>query len=245
MPTTCGAWSAVTTLEDGSILAHPLRCRSWNCPTCRTLNKRRLHARLPFTTPHSFLTLTCNPSAHPDPTTAFRSMSSAVNTLFKRIRRRYPSAVVEYFLIWERTKNGWPHAHLLLNAPYIPQPWLSSTWHELTGAPIVDIRAIHDATHLVSYLAKYLAKDPQAPPGMKRYRHSRGFFPAATTTSYDSFGVRPTWRLSPYSTRDLARLHSSRGFTCVLHPDETLSAYPPGLSPPGLTDSYALTPDAA
>lgn len=102
-------------------------------------------------------------------------MSIAINRLVKRLRRRFPAANIQYGLVWEVTKHQWPHAHVLLRAPYVPHRLLSRLWRALTGATIVDIRAVKSTAHVTHYLAKYLSKDLQAPAGMKRYRTSRRY----------------------------------------------------------------------
>lgn len=174
----------------------------------------------------TLLTLTCNPKRHPHVDNAYLHTSAAVNFLFKRIRRRWPDARIEYFLVWERTKRGWPHAHLLLRAPFIPQKWLSRVWEELTGAPVVDIRQVHQSQQVVSYIAKYLSKDPQAPKGMKRFRCSRRFFNHVFPE--DSPG-RPRiqyWMVSRDSADRMAHELSTQGYTVAAHADGSYTAFP-------------------
>jgi len=97
----------------------------------------------------------------------------AINRLFKRLRRRFPTHDLQYALVWEKTKKGWPHAHILLRAPYIPQPLVSALWQALTGAYIVDVRKVHNRQHAASYVTKYLTKNPEVPAGFRRFRTSR------------------------------------------------------------------------
>lgn len=176
MPAYCGQWTRIGELTDQTLVV-PLRCRSWACPTCGPRNKRRLLKRMSSVPVTTLITLTCSRRFYTSPDAAFRALSAAVPLLVKRIHRRWPAAPFQYLLVWERTKAGWPHAHLLARAPYIPQPWLSRTWAELTRSPVVDIRRVHTAHGATHYVAKYLAKDPQAPSPMKRYRASQAFFP--------------------------------------------------------------------
>jgi len=167
--------------------------------------RRKISRALTDTPVTAFLTLTCSRRAHPDPDQAFLTLSEAVNKLFKRIRRYRPAAQTEFFLVWERTKAGWPHAHVLLRAPFLPQQWLSDQWRGLVSSPIIDIRAVSDARAAASYIAKYLSKDPQAPAGMKRYRSSRSFFAGQTLSQL----LRPhqpgLWRVVRLSPAELAQ----------------------------------------
>lgn len=190
----------------------------------------------------TLLTLTCNPSAHKSHSAAFAAMSIGVNRLVKRIRRQWPKAEVQYFLIWERTKKGWPHAHLLLRAPFIPQAWLSHHWAELTGAPIVDIRKLDSSDAVIAYVAKYLTKDPSVPPGMKRYRFSQGFLDKLLRPPTAPLGAKITWDLMPATALEVARSRSVHGSTVQSHADGSFTLYPPGHLNAPACDSLTMWP---
>lgn len=237
----CGSWCVVGETESGSKVVIPLSCRSWSCTSCAKRNRQKLMTRLKDVPATTLLTLTCNPKRHPDVNEAFKRTSLAVNQLFKRIRRRWPHARVEYLLVWERTKKGWPHAHLLLQAPYIPQTWLSNVWDELTGAPIVDIRAITGQAQIVSYIAKYLSKDPQAPDGMKRYRCSRLFFGQKVAVAPGKTDDVTHWRVVHATAAEVARNAVYDGYTAQESPDGSYVCIDPRraqlrLPTPSLTD---------
>lgn len=244
MLSNCGNWTAIATAEDGVILAVPLRCHSWACPQCAKHQKRRLLERLTGVKVYSLLTLTCNTAHFPDRLQAFEQMSKAVNLLFKRLRRSFPQADIQYFLIWETTSRGWPHAHLLLRAPFIPQAHLSSLWAELAGSPIVDVRRIHDPDSVVSYIAKYLSKRLDAPPGFKRHRCSRRFLDEVLVDPRDPNRAKLYWTLTPSTTLELGRSYAAGGMTCRISDDGSLKAYPPGHPNKPLMDSFALWPVA-
>lgn len=224
----CGAWAVVGTADDGTVVVHPLYCKSWNCRRCAHVNKRRLLRRLEGVESTTFMTLTCNNKLWGNPGAAWVSMSIAVNHLLKRMRRQWPSAELEYFLVWEKTKQGWPHAHLLLRAPFIPQDWLSRHWEELTGAPIVDIRQVHTPVQAMNYIAKYLAKEPAAPPHCKRFRSSKKFFGTVVPMDNPRGRQMSSWRLEAEDPATIARALSLRGYSIALEDNETFVAYPPG-----------------
>jgi hypothetical protein len=158
----------------------------------------------------------------------------------KRIRRQWPHYRFEYFIIWERTQKGWPHAHLLLRAPYIPQRYLSRVWHDLTGASIVDIRKVGDTAQVASYVAKYLAKDPRVPPGMKRYRFSKGFLASVDIVPPHAPGRPTNWQLTPATAQAYAQARSAGGYTAQGHPDGSYTLYPPWSPNKPLYDSLTL-----
>lgn len=175
MSYTCKSLSLVGFSEHGGAAALPMYCRRWQCPDCGKYHKRRLRKRLISGQPNAFVTLTTNPTRYPDPVDAFLNATHAINTLIKVLRRRYPRKRIEYAVVWEETKRGYPHAHILLRAPYIPQKFLSAQWERLSGAKIVDIRVVRNEGEAAAYVAKYLTKDPAVPPGYRRYRLSQGY----------------------------------------------------------------------
>lgn len=199
----CGVWSAIATLEDGSTLAVPVTCRSWDCPSCAKRLKRRLQRRLKYAKPTLFATLTTSPLTAPTPRQAFERANSAFAVLIKRWRRRYPHEPLDYFIVWESTKAGWPHIHALLRGPAVSKHWLSRAWRELSGSYIVDIQKVGSIEHAARYLAKYLAKDPQVPDGFRRWRRSAAFFNSAEEPKAEKLRTIGGWRREPYPVRAL------------------------------------------
>lgn len=191
--------------------AVPLRCRQWSCLSCARRLKRHLLRRLERSAPNLFITLTTSPLTAPDATAAYYRANEAVSSLIKRWRRKFPNDPVEYFLVWERTKAGWPHAHMLLKAPKVAKRWLSQNWRELTGSYIVDIQQVSSMQHAARYLAKYLAKDPQVPPGQRRWRRSAKFFTKEPAKPFGDMPKGTFWRREPYPIASLKYLWLKRG----------------------------------
>lgn len=171
----CARWTVSQPREDGEIVV-PLRCKCWHCQDCHEINRRLVLRRLRDAEVSHLITLTCSRKAFSAPYQAFRHLSAAVPNLVKRLRRQFPAVTFQYLLVWETTRAGWPHAHLLARTSYLPQRALSRHWRELTGAPVVDIRRVSSASGATSYVAKYLTKTLSAPPGLKRLRTSRQFW---------------------------------------------------------------------
>jgi hypothetical protein len=80
---------------------------------------------------------------------------------------------LHYFAFLERTKAGEPHLHILLRCPFVPQDWLSEQLDEMIGAPICWIEAIANTKAAVSYVTKYVTKEPAQFGNRKRYWHSK------------------------------------------------------------------------
>ena len=220
----CGAWCAVNTLEDGSQVAVPISCRSWDCADCAKKNKRRLLRRLRYAEPNLFATLTTSERTASTPEEAFTRANAALPILFKRWRRYRPGMRLDYFLVWERTKRGWPHIHLLLVAPRVAKRWLSRQWLELTGCYIVDLQPLGSVEHAASYLAKYLTKDPQVPAGFRRWRRTAGFFQTAKEPPPFKLPTAGAWKIMPGSVRSQALIWFNEGLAINWERDGMLRA---------------------
>lgn len=170
----CILGSVVEHLRDLA-LTYDLSCRRWSCDECAEDRAAELVRLAAAGAPTHFLTLTCNPALWPSPADAARAMQDARAELVRRIRRLGPRFPFEYFSVWEATRAGWPHLHILARTEFIDQAWLSDTWAELTGAPIVDIRKVEHPDEAASYVAKYVGKDPHHFGTNNRYSRSRNW----------------------------------------------------------------------
>lgn len=220
----CGAWCATAQLEDGSWIAVPITCRSWDCPSCARYLKRRLLRRLRNSSPNLFITLTTSERTAPSPREAFDVANKAIGPLMKRWRRKFPNDRVEYFLVWEKTKRGWPHAHLLLSAPRVSRHWLSDQWRMLTRSYIVDLQLVSSIQHAAGYLTKYLAKDPQVPEGQRRWRRSKGFFTLPADDGSTPLPVRSKWEKQPRPAMSQAAFWLRNGLAVRLDDRGIISA---------------------
>lgn len=154
---------------------HVVPCKSWHCEDCRPWRVQQLHELIVSGHPTTFVTLTTNPRIHSDPHEAARDLMRAWRSLRKYLRRHYPAQEIEYLGVWEATKKGWPHLHLAMRMPYVPQRVLSERMYRLATARIVDIRAIRSQNQLAHYLGKDLTKAPAKWKGLKRYFRSRHY----------------------------------------------------------------------
>jgi hypothetical protein len=202
----------------------PIRCRSWDCLECAKANKRRLLRRLRHAKPNLFATLTTSERTAATPEEAFARANAALPLLFKRWRRARPGSRLDYFLVWERTKRGWPHIHLLLVADRVAKRWLSRQWLELTGCYIVDLQPLGSIAHAASYLAKYLTKDPQVPAGFRRWRRTAGFFNTATEPPIFKLAVKGPWKIQPGSARSQALIWFNNQLAIFFKPDGLVEA---------------------
>lgn len=152
-----------------------LRCKRWTCPHCIDINRRKVVERARDGNPNIFMTLTWNANRPETPDQAARVMKHAWVLLRRRIERTFKIKNVPFIVVFERTKKGYPHMHLLLRSRFIKQKWLSEQMADLIDAPIVDIRAIKDRKHAFFYITKYLGKDLAAFEGCKRWWRSHNY----------------------------------------------------------------------
>jgi len=180
---TLTAWSQSLNCE----IIVAVTCKQWTCRFCGEQKAKKLAATASTAKPNKLITLTVRPSLHETPRHAFDTTAPCVSRLITRIRRVHGTC--EYVRILETTKIGWPHYHLVARSVFIPQSWLSDEWNKLTGAPIVDLRAIQQTREVYWYVMKYLGKQRHCPWTDRRVTMSRGFVPRGPPTKFNSLDL--------------------------------------------------------
>jgi hypothetical protein len=171
----CGA-SSVVKDSDPEGVAIGLACKTWDCDVCGPRRRQRLVDEGIAGNPTRFITLTSKPGIHQTPDLAARALVDAWARMYRAARRRWCPGGVEFLAVFEKTKQGWPHLHILVRSAFIPQWWLSQELEKHTGAKIVDIQLIRHVKKIANYVSKYVAKDPVKFKGCKRYWRSMKYF---------------------------------------------------------------------
>lgn len=144
--------------SDGStVKLIPLFCHKWNCPRCRKQKAHRWRQIACAGKPTKFITLTLRSSDVKTIKQQAKKLKAGFTELVRRIRRYQGS--FEYLLIFELTRIGTPHVHILARSDYIPQGWLSNQWNNISGAFKVDVRAIKRTRDVANYITKYMGKN--------------------------------------------------------------------------------------
>jgi len=158
-------------------IAGPAWCKAWACPRCGPRKARKLAKRIAACPGTKLLTLTLPTDTTTTAIQKLDQLNANFRTLMKRLRRAYPHSTLRYVKVVELTKKGTPHLHVVLESEYIPQALVSTLWHEISGARVVDIRAIRRKNGSGKYLAKYLTKWPDFLHNRRRWSASPGFLP--------------------------------------------------------------------
>ena len=172
-----------------------LKCRSWGCDLCYSDRKRQLVELALSGQATTFITLTSNPATGGTPDTRARHLARAWPVIVKRAKKKYGYKTIPYLCVFEATKRGEPHLHILCRVKWIDQAWLSNQMKDLISAPIVWVKEVKSQKHMASYIAKYIGKEPERFQGTKRYWRTQD------------------WRIVPVEVEDESTIWSDRWYT--------------------------------
>ena len=170
----CAEWSLVKH-EGIKRTITPLYCNAWTCDVCQPRRRARLFRQAADGHPDTFITLTSNPAVGYSPDERAQALSEAWRVIVRRAKAKYGYTTIPYLCVFEATKYGEPHLHILARCAWLDQRWLSEQMDILTQAPVVDIRRIASQRQAAAYVAKYVGKDPHHFAGTKRYWMTRDY----------------------------------------------------------------------
>ena len=199
------------------VRAITLRCRSWGCPLCQPDRQRQLVALAASGKPTVFITLTSNPRIGKSPSSRARALSAAWRVIVRRARKKYGYKVIPYFCVFEATKRGEPHLHILARVKWIDQRWLSRQMRELTGSPIVDIRKVRSVKQAASYISKYIGKAPHRFETCKRYWRTKNWDQSTFEKEPMEGDWSRAWEVRDRSLEWCIALWEGLGMTIVHH----------------------------
>ncbi len=170
----CSEWSLVK-VQFPEITIMPLRCRCWHCDECRPGRTRRLVEEAKTGLPTLFITLTSR--RRPDRTAdwAAQELVKCWRNLRRQYVRKHGAGSIPFLCVFEATKKGWPHLHIVARAKWVSHKWLKQEMGKMHDSPIVDVRAIHGLGKVARYISKYISKNPHRFAGVKRYWRSLDF----------------------------------------------------------------------
>lgn len=180
----------------GHAIATTIFCRSWGCPECAERRSAQLIALAISGQPTRFITLTSKRRPGLTPEAAAKQQVHGWQVSVKRWKRLRPGNDCDYMPVFEATKNGWPHLHILWRGPWIDQKWLSSQMDELTGSPVVWVEKIDDSKKAARYIAKYCGKEPHRFGTCKRYWSTQGYNLTPLDPENEAFWSEQRYELS-------------------------------------------------
>lgn len=227
----CGDTSLVNT-DQWSGEAKPLYCKCWTCPDCAPARKARLKALARAGHPTTFITLTCGPDAGDTAQQAARTLVRAWRRIRRELVEHKNMSNPPFIAVFEKTKKGRPHLHILARLPFVKQAWLSNRMRALARSPIVDIRRVKSARQASAYVAKYLAKDPTRFQGCKRYWRSQDWDLGLVLDDEPPFEKSFGWHHDPRSLNDVYRDLRQMGYDVFIGEPGIRFYWPWATAPP-------------
>jgi len=193
---------------DGGFYATPLCCRSWTCDYCRPERRARVEYQAALGQPDTFITLTTNPARAGTPATRAAELVVAWREFVRYAKKLYGYPSIPYFAVFEATKTGQPHLHVLCRVKWIDQAVLSRWMRTRIGAPIVDIRRTTSARGGARYISKYVGKAPGKFGTCKRYWQTKDYAKPNSGPITPNEFERGAWRIVNLKLNDLLLHHT-------------------------------------
>lgn len=207
----CSEWCLVKR-ETAGLKVVPLRCHCWNCDECRPARTARLVYEAKTGQPNIFITLTSRNRPDQTPDEAARALAHAWRKVRAEYLREHGKRSLDFLAVFEATKRGWPHLHIVARCKWIDQAWLSARMDALTGSPIVDVRKIKDAKTLAHYVSKYIGKNPFRFQGVKRYWRSLKFLAPAPLDDPPVMDLGERWEPIDCNWRHMVEVLETHGW---------------------------------
>lgn len=180
--------------------------------------------------------MTCNPARRASPASRARALAQAWPVIVRRACKKYGYRSIPYLCVFEATKKGEPHLHILCRVKWIDQAWLSRQMRDLTGAPIVDIRKVRSVKQAANYISKYIGKAPHRFATCKRYWCTRSYKFEDTAEPDDPGGWIDRWDIVNRRLPELRRLWARLGYDVAMEGHMLVAAMEP---PPGRLEGAA------
>ena len=217
----CSEWALVKN-QPPTITIMPLRCRCWSCDECRPIRAARLVHEAKAGKPTMFVTLTTWRRPGHCPQAAARALARAWRTVRREYVAKHGKGSLAFLAVFEATKQGWPHLHIVARCKWLDQKWLSNRMRELIGAPIVDVRRIKGLNKVAEYVTKYIGKNPQRFEGTKRYWRSLDYLLPKESSDEKEFDPWDQWEIVKFNWLTEVRLYVTMGYHLAMSRHEAV-----------------------
>ena len=202
--------------EDGSHDIHPLKCKCWSCPDCRPDRTKRLCYEARRGKPDLFVTLTSKNVPGADPSAAARKMVWAWRIIRAEFMKANGLASLPFLAVFEETKRGWPHVHIVARCKWLDQKWLAKRMGELTGSSICWVERLTSTRKIAHYVTKYIGKNPQRFTGTKRYWRSLDYLTPDPEQEEKQPSTNQRWERIDCSWVAMAGFFEAAGFQVTM-----------------------------
>ena len=214
----CGEATLVNN-EDRIGTAVAIYCGCWTCRECAPRRKRQLQALAYAGRPTTFITLTSGPGAGYTAAAAACTLVASWRRIRRELVEKKELPRPPFIAVFERTKKGRPHLHILARLPWVNQTWLSDRMDGLARSPVVDIRRVANQDQAAAYVTKYLAKDPTRFHGCKRYWRSQDWVLDPIENDTPVMDTAEGWTTDKRSLPALGSDLRSQGYRVEFHRD--------------------------
>ncbi len=190
----CSEWALVkVTFKSAHVL--PLKCKCWTCDECRPGRTRRVVEEAKSGNPTFFITLTHRRRPGLTPSEAAEELVVAWRKIRRSYEKKHGKGSVAFMAVFEATKKGWPHIHIVARCKSFKEMWLRKKMRKLLNSPVVCVRRIHGKSKIAAYVTKYIGKNPHRFKGTKRYWRSLDYLLPPADEPYDEWDDIPYWHV--------------------------------------------------
>jgi hypothetical protein len=200
-----------------TLRANPLLCRSWSCDYCRPARKRTVCREAAAGNPVIFVTLTVNPRWGDGPDHRAQELVRGWREFVKAAKHYHGYDSIPYYVVFEATKKGEPHLHILCRVPWIDQKLLSTFMDFWMKAPIVYIVRCTSNRNAARYVSKYIGKEPGKFGTCKRYWQTQNYQLPDEDEQLGSLLRRPPPDIRRQSVDDWIIWARRVGYPVVIH----------------------------
>lgn len=205
------------------------RCKCWTCDNCVDGRRTRLKREAERGNPSIFLTLTTRRLSDRTAAEEARLQSKWFAELMRRMAKRTSRKRVQFLIVRESHKSGWPHMHVLIRGPYVPWQWIRAEWLAISGSDRINVKAVNNRGHAAGYIASYVKKAPAKFGNLRRYWMSQDYLPEDDQDDQPRIDFGCPWERRNECIITFAERWSMEGWTVAFEgPDRVHATGPPG-----------------
>lgn len=188
----------------------PLYCKCWHCDECRPQRTSRLVYEAKLGNPNLFITLTITNPGHGSPDAAAIRLAHAWRKVRATFLREHGKSSLAFLAVFEKTKKGWPHLHIVARCKWLDQAWLAERMDAEIASPVCWVERIHGKSKVAAYVTKYISKNPERFIGSKRYWRSIDYLKPPDAPAPEAPEPYFYWEIIDCHWRQIAQLYEKQ-----------------------------------